>query len=94
VLRILHFDGGIEICAATMSKGDVVRQIAASLGNSYAMAYLGDDVTDEDAFLALKGIGLSVLVRDLYRETSADVWIRPPNAVIEFLERWAHACHR
>lgn len=92
VLRILHFDGGIEICASAMNKGDVVRLIAAGLGDSYAMAYLGDDVTDEDAFLALKGIGLSVLVREAERDTNADVWIRPPDDVLKFLERWGQAC--
>ena len=94
VLRILRFDGGIEICAAAMNKGNVVRQIANTLGERYAIAYLGDDVTDEDAFQALKGIGLSVLVRDAYRDTGANVWIRPPKGVIEFLERWAKACQR
>lgn len=92
VLRILHFDGGIEICAIAMNKGDVVRQVAASLGESCAMAYLGDDITDEDAFRALKGFGLSVLVRETYRNTSADVWIRPPGGVLSFLERWAKIC--
>jgi len=92
VLRILHFDGGIEICALAINKGDVVRQVATNLGGSFAMAYLGDDVTDEDAFRALKGIGLSVLVRETYRSTSADVWIRPPGGVLAFLERWAETC--
>lgn len=94
VLRILHFDGGIEICASAMNKGDAVRLIAAGLGDSYAMAYLGDDVTDEDAFVALQGIGLSVLVRETSRDTNADVWIRPPDGVIEFLKRWVQACQR
>jgi trehalose 6-phosphate phosphatase len=92
LLRILHFDGGIEICAINMNKGDVVRQVAASFGESFAMAYLGDDITDEDAFQALKGFGLSVLVRETYRNTSADVWIRPPGGVLSFLERWAKIC--
>ena len=34
---------------------------------------IGLDFTDEDAFQALNGIGLSVLVRESYRDTSADV---------------------
>jgi trehalose-phosphatase len=51
-------------------------------------AYLGDDVTDEDAFRAIKGRGLSVLVRPEHRETEADVWIRPPDELLEFIGRW------
>ncbi len=31
------------------------------------VTYLGDDITDEDAFKALKGKGLSVLVREEIR---------------------------
>jgi len=91
-LRLLHFKEGIELSAKTKNKGDVVRTIAAELREPAAMAYLGDDVTDEDAFLAIKGTGLGVLVADAYRETAAEVWIRPPGEVIGFLERWIGAC--
>lgn len=52
-------------------------------------AYLGDDFTDEAAFAALKGRGLGVLVRREWRETEADVWLKPPEELKEFLRRWA-----
>jgi len=39
------------------------------MGRHSAIAYLGDDQTDEDAFEALHGQGLSVLVRSQYRPT-------------------------
>ena len=91
-LRILRFDGGIEICAASMNKGDVVRQIALEVGESCAIAYMGDDVTDEDAFQALKGIGLSILVRESHRETAADIWIHPPGELLDFLDNWIRVC--
>lgn len=55
------------------------------------VAYLGDDQTDEDAFRALEKLGehgLSVLVRTHVRETAADIWIKPPEQLIEFLENW------
>jgi trehalose 6-phosphate phosphatase len=52
------------------------------------VAYLGDDVTDEDAFRAVKGRGLAVLVRAEYRRTAADIWIKPPHELKNFIGRW------
>ena len=86
------FDGGIEIRAAARNKGDVVRTIVAEMGRGAAIAYLGDDQTDEDAFAALQGFGLSVLVQPEYRPTVADVCVRPPEDVIAFLTDWSTAC--
>lgn len=91
-LSLLKFDGGIEIHATARNKGDVVRAVVAETGKGGSIAYLGDDLTDEDAFAALQGYGLSVLVRPGYRPTVADVWIRPPEGVIEFLTDWIRAC--
>ena len=72
-IELLKFDGGMEIRVAGRNKGDAVRTILAEMGGQSAIAYLGDDHTDEDAFEALHGYGLSVLVRDEYRPTVADV---------------------
>jgi trehalose 6-phosphate phosphatase len=52
-------------------------------------AFLGDDLTDEDAFRKLKGRGMAILVRDEYRPTEAEVWLKPPHELLEFLEQWA-----
>ncbi|MGH9571319.1 MAG: hypothetical protein ACRD4F_16865, partial [Candidatus Angelobacter sp.] len=57
-----------------------------------AAAYLGDDLTDEDAFQAINGRGLSVLVRPAWRSTTAQAWLRPPGELIQFLNDWIHAC--
>lgn len=91
-LRLEGFDGGMEIRVAAANKGDVVRAILSEMGRDSAVAYLGDDRTDEDAFMALQGRGLSVLVRSEFRETAADVWIRPPEGVLTFLADWSAAC--
>ena len=91
-LSLLRFDGGMEIRAAARNKGDAVRTIVSEMGESASIAYLGDDKTDEDAFAALQGYGLSVLVKSSYRPTVADVWIRPSEGVIGFLTDWANAC--
>ena len=58
-----------------------------------AAAYLGDDATDEEAFATLGGRGLTVLVRPEFRATTAQVWLRPPDELFDFLDRWIEACH-
>jgi len=91
-LRLEPFDGGMEIRVTNRNKGDVVNTILAEMGENTTVAYLGDDRTDEDAFAALEGRGLRVLVRDRFRETAADVWIRPPEGLLGFLGAWSAAC--
>jgi trehalose 6-phosphate phosphatase len=90
-LEPLDFDGGIELRPAGRDKGEAVDRILAELDAPAAVAYLGDDRTDEDAFRALHGRGLGVLVRSELRATAADLWIQPPGELIEFLEHWAAA---
>jgi len=51
-------------------------------------AYLGDDFTDEDAFTAIKGHGIGILVRKEFRPTEADIWIKPPDELLSFLSDW------
>jgi trehalose 6-phosphate phosphatase len=91
-LELCKFDGGMEFRVGGRNKGDAVRTILAEMGGHPAIAYLGDDHTDEDAFAALQGYGLGVLVRQSYRPTVADVWLRPPDGVTAFLTDWVTAC--
>lgn len=86
---ILHeFDGGLELRVAGIIKGKVVESIIKEMGVNAVLTYLGDDLTDEDAFNALRGRGLSVLVRDSQRKTAADLWVKPPQELLQFLEKW------
>jgi len=78
-LRKLNFDGGIELCANVMDKGDVVERIISGLPQSHSVAYLGDDITDEDAFRALDGRGLGVLVRKNSQTFSGARRDKPPD---------------
>lgn len=87
-LEIHPFDGGVEIRCRGFHKGKVVEQVMSECDLGAVLAYLGDDRTDEDAFKAIKGKGLSVLVRDVYRETMADCWLRPPDELLGFLQNW------
>ena len=51
--------------------------------------YLGDDTTDEDAFRALAGRGLGILVGPPEGETAADWTLKDPAAVGRFLDALA-----
>lgn len=87
-LELHHFDGGIELRVPGRHKGDVVQTIRTEMPDAL-LAYLGDDVTDEDAFRALADTGLGVLVRNALRETEAGLWLSPPGDLLDFLQHWA-----
>ncbi|MBN1825862.1 MAG: trehalose-phosphatase [Candidatus Eisenbacteria bacterium] len=90
-LLIAEFDGGVELRAGGRTKGFAVDTVISEVEDDVPSAYLGDDWTDEDAFRALEGRGLRVLVREELRPTAADLWIRPPGELLEFLGRWIDA---
>lgn len=90
-LLLNEFDGGLELHVRRPNKGDAVRTILAEMEDA-AVAYLGDDYTDEDAFQVLNGRGLTVLVRPTYRISAAQVWLRPPEELEQFLTDWIRAC--
>ena len=90
-LSILAFEAGLELRTGR-NKGEAVSLLLQETGDgeSHPAAYLGDDITDEAAFRAIKGKGLGVLVRREWRETCASVWLRPPQELRDFLSRWLH----
>lgn len=87
-LLLVPFDGGVELRCPGVTKGTAVEQMLQELPNGAVIAYLGDDLTDEDAFAALGRDGLKVLVRPELRATAADLWLRPPDELLWFLRRW------
>jgi trehalose 6-phosphate phosphatase len=96
-LTLLEFESGLELRAGR-NKGGAVEAIVAEMRkagrNPGPVAYLGDDLSDEAAFRAvnaLDGSHLSALMRRARRETQADVWLRPPEDLREFLNRWFSA---
>ena len=90
-LLLAEFDGGLELRARTCTKGDAVRTIVSEVSPEVPIAYLGDDITDEDAFRVLNDRGLTVLVRPMYRFTAAQMWLRPPGELIQFFADWVRA---
>jgi trehalose 6-phosphate phosphatase len=87
-VEVLPFDGGVELRAVGCNKQYAVKAILSETAEDTAVAYLGDDLTDEDAFRAIKARGLGILVRSEFRETAADVWLRPPEELASFLQSW------
>jgi alpha,alpha-trehalase len=54
--------------------------------DTYYPMYLGDDITDEDAFEALKNKGTGIVVKGSFHSTSADFVLENPKETAEFLE--------
>lgn len=93
-LQLHPFDGGLELRCPGRDKGFAINRILNEEPADAAVAFLGDDLTDEDAFEALAGRGLGVLVRSEARPTAAAAWIEPPGGLLDFLRRWLAACEK
>jgi trehalose-phosphatase len=87
-LHLLPFDGGVELRSTDRTKGAAVAEILFQEPDDAPVAYLGDDLTDEDAFVALGNRGYSILVRGEVRGSFARFWLRPPVALLGFLDAW------
>lgn len=92
-LTLLEFELGLELRAGR-DKGEAVKVLLEETrdGRPHPTAYLGDDLTDEAAFCAVKGRGLGILARREWRGTAAEIWLRPPEELREFLKWWLRAC--
>ncbi len=91
-LDLLEFESGIELRVGR-NKGEAIEAILAEGGEPVGcpVAFLGDDITDEAAFRAVRRLGrpsLTVLVRREWRETAAEFWLHPPEELKAFFERW------
>jgi trehalose-phosphatase len=65
-----------------VDKGDAVQQLMGGIGKGRLPVYMGDDTTDEDAFRAVRGAGISVSVGG---SPEADYYLRNQGEVHEFL---------
>jgi trehalose 6-phosphate phosphatase len=88
-LIIRTLDNGIELCAPGR-EGVAVQNVRVERGAETAIAYLGDDMTD-DAFRAVKSHGLGVLLRADPRPSAADLRLRTSAELMAFLGRWHEA---
>jgi len=92
----LHLTGGkavIELLPdIDWDKGRAVRWLLSELGldgPEVLPIYLGDDVTDEDAFRAVRGRGLGILVSDRPQPSAALYRVRDTDHVAELLRHLA-----
>lgn len=82
----------LEVCPPVeWDKGKIVlwilaRNLFASKGEGILPIYIGDDVTDEDAFRAIKNKGLTVFVGEA-KKSHAQYYLKDHNKVQKFLER-------
>ena len=76
----------LEVLPQGVSKGAAVRDIlsAAFFSDLYPI-YLGDDTTDESAFQALQGLGVTIKVGAVGATTAADHVLAEPAAVLAFI---------
>lgn len=87
-LEVHPFNGGLELRCPGRSKGTAIASILKELEPTEPVAFLGDDLTDEDGFEAIKGRGVGVLVNNQLRKTHADLQISPPSELLDFLVKW------
>jgi len=87
-LRLVESEEGVELRLRCASKENAVQRLLGDISDDVSLAYLGDDQSDEHAFRALNGRGLTALVSPIARFTAAQITLRPPNEVISFLDDW------
>jgi trehalose 6-phosphate phosphatase len=77
----------MELRPKGMSKGTAVRKIADDFPDRTPI-YLGDDVTDEDAFAALAEVDGAITVKVGEGDTRAQYRLSGPDAVVEYLQQY------
>jgi trehalose-phosphatase len=87
-LDIREFNGGVELICTGWNKGNALEELLDLQPSGTFSVYIGDDETDEDAFRAIKGRGLGIVVGPRYKRSNADTHIKDIKAVKEFLESW------
>jgi trehalose-phosphatase len=98
-LTLLEFESGLEL-RSWRDKGGAVEAILSEVAGEAEqnpVAFLGDDITDEAAFVAVNASRrphITALVRRSHRETAAAVWLQPPGELRIFLRQWIAACCR
>lgn len=83
-----RFSGGIELRLKGIDKGTALSALLESRSPNSLCVYIGDDETDEDALLVLRGRGYGIRIGRPDTPTYAQGRLADPEAVREFLRTW------
>ncbi len=87
-LECRRFKGGVEMRLTDIDKGTALHTLLRDRPPDGLCVYVGDDLTDEDAFKAIRDRGYGIKVGGPNDETAARGRLRDPKEVERFLEGW------
>ena len=87
-LECMGFNGGVEVRCTGRNKGDVLKELLDLQSSEAFSVYIGDDVTDEDAFREIKGRGIGIKVGESTTPTAATGFLASCEEVRSFLRAW------
>jgi len=82
-------DGGWELRATARGKHTAALGLLRAAPPDTLAVFLGDDVSDEDAFRVLRPTGVTIRVGGAERSSAAEWRLGGPAEVAAFLSRWA-----
>jgi trehalose 6-phosphate phosphatase len=87
-LLLTRFNRGLELRAREWDKGRALLELLSHEPPGTFCVYIGDDLTDEDAFRAVRGSGIGIRVGEPALPTEAQGILADIPAVRGFLEAW------
>ncbi|HDL10253.1 MAG TPA: trehalose-phosphatase [Candidatus Omnitrophica bacterium] len=95
-LRLMHGKKVFELLPKIdWNKGKAIRWIMQALEidwGEYSVIYIGDDVTDEDAFRTIRTRGTAILVSEVPKISCADFFLKSPQEVAQFFKILLDKC--
>ena len=86
-IEVIHGKKVIEVRPSGINKGRALRSLFAESVQPLLPVYVGDDVTDEDAFRAVNTRGISILVADPPHPSTAQYYLHDSDEVLAFLSQ-------
>ncbi len=84
-LEVIHGKKVVEVRPVGSNKGKAVQFLLAGKYTNTLPIYIGDDLTDEEAFVALGERGVTIIVADPPRASAAQCYLKDHREVLRFL---------